>query len=254
MPLAEGMCAGKECRAVALDATTAHFQDGWHEVKVGVVFRPEVREDGEGHREVHCAAPSYVVDVVSMDQLARKLYVEACKRGLQVEQPTLCLGDGALTNWKQFATHFPQRVEILDWYHAMAHVWAAAHAVYGEGTDQARSWAAAQEDRLWNGHTDQLLVALQDLASHHPAVQAEIHYIQTNQARMHYDLYRALGYPIGSGPVESACKRVVGRRLKPTGMRWSPQGAEAILHLRAAALSDRWDQAWARTRPSPKLA
>ncbi len=255
VPWEKGSSAGKECRAVALDATTAHFQDGWHEVKVGVVFRPEVRENSEGQREVHCTAPSYVVDVVSMDQLARKLYVEACKRGLKADQQlTICLGDGAPTNWKQFATHFPQRVEILDWYHAMEHVWAVAHDVYGQGSAQAQSWATAQENLLWNGRTAELLIALQDLAQQYPAVQPQIHYFQANQARMRYDQYRASGYPIGSGPVESACKRLVGRRLKPTGMRWSPQGAEAILHLRAALLSDRWDEAWARTRPSPKLA
>jgi hypothetical protein len=253
--LEEGSSAGEGCRAVALDATTAHFQDGWHEVKVGVVFRPEVRENGKGQKEVHCIAPSYVVDVGSMDQLGRKVYVEACKRGVRADQElTICLGDGALTNWKQFATHFPQRVEILDWYHAMEHVWAAAHDAYGEGSPQAQSWADAQENLLWNGRTAELLIALQTMAQLYPTIQAQVHYFRSNQTRMRYDQYRASGYPIGSGPVESACKRLVGRRLKPTGMRWSPEGAQAILHLRAALLSERWDEAWARTRSSPKLA
>jgi len=46
---------------------------------------PRGARERRGQREVHCTAPSYVVDVVSMDQLARKLYVEACKRGLKAD-------------------------------------------------------------------------------------------------------------------------------------------------------------------------
>jgi len=53
-----------------------------------------------------------------------------------------------------------------------------------------------------------------------------------------YPAYRAKGWQIGSGPVESACKRVVGQRLKGAGMRWGEDGANAVCHLRALFLGE----------------
>lgn len=51
---------------------------------------------------------------------------------------------------------------------------------------------------------------------------------------------------IGSGPVELACKRVVGQRLKGAGMRWGEDGANAVCHLRALFLSEisQWRAFW----------
>ncbi len=59
--------------------------------------------------------------------------------------------------------------------------------------------------------------------------------------------YREAGYPIGSGTVESACKRLIGARLKGAGMCWSKRGSQGVLTLRAELLSDRWEQSWPRT-------
>jgi hypothetical protein len=63
---------------------------------------------------------------------------------------------------------------------------------------------------------------------------------------MDYPRYRANGWLIGSGHVESACKGVVGLRLKGAGMRWSEPGADAVCHLRALFKSDpgQWDAFW----------
>ena len=54
----------------------------------------------------------------------------------------------------------------------------------------------------------------------------------------------SLGLPIGSGPVESACKNIVNARLTRSGMRWSMEGGQNVLNLRVHLKSDRWDPAW----------
>jgi hypothetical protein len=59
---------------------------------------------------------------------------------------------------------------------------------------------------------------------------------------MRYPELRAAGYHIGSGSVESACEWIIGARLKQGDMIWSRQGAEAMAHLRATVLSNRWDK------------
>ena len=75
-------------------------------------------------------------------------------------------------------------------------------------------------------------------------------YIDERRDRMRYDEYLARGLPIGSDRVEAACKTVVGRRLKCTGMRWTVAGANPVLWVRCARLSgwfdDYWDQRLAR--------
>ena len=71
---------------------------------------------------------------------------------------------------------------------------------------------------------------------------------------MHYQHFRQAGYPLGSGTVEAACKLVMQARMKQAGMRWSRDGAQAMLALRSVLLSERWDELWATFRPPPKPA
>jgi len=239
--------------AVALDATKVRFDDGWHEVKVGAVFWVQ----GEDGQEVRAREQSYIAQVGSLEEAGARLYAEVIARGIDPARQTLvCLGDGAPGIWNQYALHFPHRVEVLDWYHVCEHLWAAGNGVFAEGTELAKGWVEDQKGLLWNGKVEQVIANLQRLSLGHAgtAAQEQIHYFQTNKERMRYSQFRAQGYPIGSGSVESACKRVVGARLKGSGMCWSKQGAQSVLALRAAKLSNRWHEAWPATRASPMAA
>jgi len=71
-------------------------------------------------------------------------------------------------------------------------------------------------------------------------------YFDNQVHRMDDPSYRAKGWLIGSGPVEAACKQVVGQRLKGTGMRGGEAGADAVCHLRALFRSEKgqWDDYW----------
>lgn len=68
-----------------------------------------------------------------------------------------------------------------------------------------------------------------------------IGYYQNNREHMHYDHYLAAGYPIGSGVAEGACRHLVKDRLEQTGMRWSREGAQSMLYLRATYLNGDWE-------------
>ena len=71
-------------------------------------------------------------------------------------------------------------------------------------------------------------------------VTACIRYYENNRDHMRYDEYLAAGYPIGSGVAEGACRHLVKDRMEQTGMRWTPSGAQAMLHLRAIYLNGDW--------------
>lgn len=258
-----GMWAAGNCEAepgdpgvwsAALDAARVRFGDGWHDVKAGVVFWAEPRWEQAGLVGGKARFQSYVGEVGPMEQSGTRLYGEAIRRGIDpAEELVVCLGDGAPSNWSQFGLHFPKRVEVLDWYHAVEHLWAAGRDRWGEGSTQAQEWVAERKQELWEGRVKAVLAALKgDQAE--PSAATEVHYFETNQERMRYAEFRAKGYPIGSGTVESACKRVIGARLKQAGMCWTKAGAQAVLSLRAHLLSGRWETMWPFTRPKLKAA
>lgn len=255
--------AGACMWAVALDAGKVRYEDGWHDTKAGVVFQaqPTLNEVGEveGAQAVE-GSQSYVGETGSMGEAGEKLAAEATRRGIAADERVVCLGDGAISNWVQFELHFPHRVEVLDWYHATEHLWAAGNGIWGQGTREAVRWVKARETELWEGQVEKVLRALRKEGEREgvqgEAAREQIHYFETNKERMRYSEYRAKGYPIGSGTVESACKRLIGGRLKGGGMCWGKgkRGAQGVLTLRAELLSDRWERSWPKTRPLRKVA
>lgn len=231
--------------AVALDAARLRLDGGWHEAKAGVIGWMPAAETR------HLREVSYLSVVGSLAATGERLQLAARQRGLDpARDPVVCLADGAPGIWVQLAQHFPQRIEVLDWWHAVEHLWAAGNGVFGEGTAKAARWVAARSDRLWDGRVDLVRRALRQAAKepHGEAAAAELAYFETNADRMDYAQFRAAGYPIASGAVESACKRVIGARTKQAGMQWTTAGAQGVLSLRAELLSERWDETWPLTR------
>jgi Uncharacterised protein family (UPF0236) len=245
--------------AVTLDAGKVRYEDGWHDAKAGVVYWAQPMFDEQGELEGGRATKqSYVAECGSMERAGERLSAEAWRRGIGPEDKVVCLGDGAPSNWVQFDEHFSNRVEVLDWYHACEHLWQVGNGIFGQGTAEAVRWVKQWENELWEGRVEAVIVALRRESKREgeagEAAREQIHYFEANKDRMHYSEYRALGYPIGSGTVESACKRLIGARMKGAGMCWSKRGAQGVLTLRAELLSERWEQSWPKTRPLGKVA
>ena len=231
--------------AVSLDAAKVRFRDGWHEVKV--VVASGVLTQGD---QVRAVDPSYGVELGNMETTGRRLYGESLRRGVDpIRDEVVCVADGAPGNWRQFEAFFENRCEILDWYHAMEHLWAAGRGCFGEGTDETADWVEERKAELWSGQVDQNIEQLQLTAQDEAcgAAAQQVHYFQANRHRMDYATYRARGFPIGSGLIESACKRVIIGRARQSGMTWTQSGLEAVLTLRAELLSGRWEEAWMLT-------
>lgn len=230
---------------VTLDATKTPFVDAWHETRVGAVY--EVEPDEEGMDQA--CRTTYVSGVQEpVSAFGERLYQEARRRGVAQAREVVVVADGAPWIWNLAAEHFPQRLEILDFYHAAKRLHSVADAVYGEGSSPAQRWARANTARLLGGRADNVLCSLRRLRPKtkegQEAVRLAIQYFIDNRQRMHYAQYQAHGYHIGSGIVEAGCKCVVGTRCKRSGMRWTKRGAQHILALRCLLLSNRWDEYW----------
>jgi hypothetical protein len=73
-------------------------------------------------------------------------------------------------------------------------------------------------------------------------VRSAVEYLTNNREHLRYDEYLAAGYPIGSGVAEGACRHLVKDRMERTGMRWTVEGAQAMLHVRALYLNGQWEE------------
>ena len=243
---------GSKERKIRGKTALKHF---FHEVKTLVIF--EFNQAGETLRKTYQATQERVED------FREKVALEGRKRGAQTAQLLVFLGDGAPWVWKTASELFPKAIQILDWYHAMEHVWAVGRAKFGTREKELWAWVTARETELWKGNVQAVIAAVkaisaelgapdQSLSETARAVDRawtayrNIGYFEDNQERMNYPEYRAKNLPIGSGVVESACKHVVASRMKHAGMRWDEPGAENILALRCHYLNDRWDSLWER--------
>ncbi len=242
---------------VQADGAMVRFQDGWHEVKRGLVA-------GWDQDEVH--APSYVAARAPAEAFGARLAAEAARRGalevvrwegtvtrpgLAVLREALLLGDGAVWIWnrrrrasmKPLADErFDARIELVDHWHAAGHRHTVATALFGDGPT-AEAWGEARADDLLAQGGEPILAAFK--AARAPSAEAaevrrkERGSFAKNAERMDYPTLRLDGLPVGSGAIESAADHLVQRRMKRAGMRWSDDGGRAMLALRARLRSRR---------------
>ena len=245
-------------KAVSMDGVKVNIlEEGWKEVKVGCIFEFETqrgyrRRSKEKEDLVKAKHQSYTAYLGGPEEFGQLLSAEAERRGYDRAQKRASVGDGAKWIWNLTGLCFPTGCEIVDWYHGMDHLWYVSRLVYGMGTASGKRWVKCREDALWLGQVHSAVKAIEALTEGlstetQEEVQSEAGYFRTNARRMQYQEFREEGYPLGSGTVESGCKNLVTKRMKGPGMRWSRNGAQNVLALRAEYLSHRWDEAWQLT-------
>lgn len=244
-----------------MDGAKVHVRtEGWKELKVGDIFEIEVRPTtdpvtGDVVDQAQAVVNSYVAHLGGPDKFGELVWSEAQRRGFSGAADTIVLGDGAPWIWNQAGVHFGTSVQVIDWYHATEHLYRAAGLAFGEGSAEAIRWAKGQETPLYQGHAEQVAAAVTALAQTHrrvaAALRTEASYFAGQVRRMQYLERREEGWPIGSGMVESGCKRF-RKRFTGSGMRWKRSGLEHLLPLRTAYLSGRFDEAWSHAYSSPR--
>jgi len=213
---------------VGIDGAQAHIDGSWHEVKNGVVYEQE-------------GGKRYVAVQECAEDFGERVYAAAAQEGIEQVDESVVIADGAEWIWNLAAMHFPDAIEIVDFWHACERIWEVANAHYGEGTKRARRWAKRHKRRLLQEGPGPLLRALDRMKptteDGMETIRRARGYFWAHRHRMRYPEFRRRGLAIGSGPVEAACKVIVGQRLKRAGMRWSHKGADHILALRCLVKS-----------------
>jgi hypothetical protein len=181
-------------------------------------------------------------------RLFAEMAIAADQRDPTRQKTLVCLMDGEAALWEAAGEWLPRAVGVLDLFHVLDRLWQVAHVFHPEKSRQAEQFVAHHLRLLLEGKVGYCIGHFKRLRDQHAlrgsrrrTVSAAIGYYENNRQHMRYDEYLAAGYPIGSGVAEGACRHVVKDRLEQTGMRWTVNGAQAMLHLRTIYLNDRWN-------------
>jgi hypothetical protein len=241
-PEATPVSAQADTRLLSMDGGLVNIEgEGWKELKVGLVGtviadEPVSRDEAP---IVHTTAAHYCAVLGDVVTFAPVLLDLARRTGFEQAAHSCITADGAAWIWNLADAHFPDSVQIVDYYHARQHLALAAQALCPDHAARANAWFHAHTDDLFDGNLQPMVTELQQAGLADAAA-----YFQTHQARMDYADFQDEGFPIGSGSVESEVKRFK-HRLDGPGMYWSRQGAENIIRIRAAVLDGSFDMRWA---------
>jgi len=159
-----------------------------------------------------------------------------------------CLTDGQPNLLRAKRERFGEAaVEILDVLHVTPRLWQAAHLFCKEGSEEARQFVRARVLRVLRGEVKGVLRGLRRMGARRGLsgkkgadLRELCNFLQKNAPRMRYDEYLREGYPIASGVIEGACRHYVKDRMERAGMRWSVEGAQAMLDVRSEYLNGDW--------------
>jgi hypothetical protein len=246
---------GRRCAYISADATGIRQQgpggtrvDG-KMAYVAMVYNARSEHDSTRPppRQVR-----YLSGFYDFQRLGRQLHREAMEIGWTAAEQQIAISDGGVGLENFFHTYFPKAECILDFWHAKEYLVELGKAIYPGDETARRSWADEMCHQLKHEGGPMVRARLETLdVSSASAEVRETHrctvqYFRNHEHRMDYPRYVRNGWQIGSGPVESACKTVVGNRLKGGGMRWGEGGSDAVCHLRGLYLSEPacWDSFW----------
>ena len=250
---------GKKCAYVELDATGVRQQGeraGPAEGRmayVGMVCNPSPEWPWPAEKPLPMQA-RYLSGLYPLEQFAPLLRAPAGAVGMDRADRWIGLSDGGNGLEDRLRENFPRvEVIILDFFHPAEKLTGLTRLLHPQDEDQAEEQARQWRQLLKAEGGAVLAAVLREWDwPRRPglgeAVDDLIGYLQQHAHRMEYPEYLAKGWCIGSGAVESACKTVVGQRLKLAGMRWGEDGAHEVCHLRALYRSEKgqWSAFWSR--------
>lgn len=254
---------GKSVGYIALDATGIRQQGPQGQkaegrmAYVGMIFNPLPDRERvfEGlPKRGEAMRARYVSGLYALAEMGPLLRRQGAQVGLDQAEVWVALSDGGAGLEDLLRENFPRAdAVILDFFHAAERLGQLAAAWHPVDESAAKEQVAAWSRLLRDEGGDAMIAVLEEWDGPCPArvrrVREEVlTYFRNQRHRMDYPTYEANGWFIGSGAVESACKTVVGSRLKGSGMRWSESGGDAVCHVRALYRSEpsQWQAFWQR--------
>lgn len=188
-------------------------------------------------------------------EIIGEMFAEATRRDPERRHTWAVLVDGQqhqLTLVHDAAKqHGVEPIVVLDLIHALEYLWKASYCFHPEGTKEAEAWVTERLRALLEGKSSDVAAGIRRSATlrglgekEREAADKCADYFLKNKEYMRYDEYLAKGLPIATGVIEGACRHLVKDRMDLTGARWSLDGADAVLRLRALRSSGDFAAYW----------
>jgi hypothetical protein len=189
-------------------------------------------------------------------QVIAAVFAEADRRDPGRQRTWIALADGNVHQLDRISAEAAARgiaiTIIIDFIHVTEYLWDAAWCLHPEASPDAAPWVRSHARDILDGRAAQVAAAIAAQAAateglppaRHKTVRDTVRYLQAKAPFLDYPTALAAGWPISTGVIEGACRHLVNDRLGITGARWSTQGAEAILKLRAIRANGDWADYW----------
>ena len=237
------------------DGTSVNTKDGWREMRIGIFSKRHRGETADANNwdKRKLPKPHVRVAFAAIEKSKRfgSRWARWTKR-LSIRDTSLVtvLADGARWIWEEASMHLGGSSGVLDIFHALEHVSAAAAGLHGDGTDAAGKWLDGGRDALLCGGWPSMFEYLRSTRKEVPRGRWKNHgrplmeYLGRQKEHLAYPQRLAAGQSIGSGQVEGACKNMVGRRLKQTGAQWRVRRVNRMATLCSTLYSGDWALYW----------
>jgi hypothetical protein len=210
---------------------TREKDNSWKEVKLCRTFQSNDRVENISKERNYIDHSIYIAHLGGHD-----LFFDKVLDVLPSRNPMVFICDGAKWIWKWIEEYYPNSTQILDIYHCKEHLYAFAKIYYAKDEHQSRKWVESCIELLMNKKTPELLTTISNLSCNQKHIEKERQklstYLQNNENRINYGLYKEQGLLFGSGAIESANRDIIQKRMKLSGQRWTLSGAQQMLNLR----------------------
>lgn len=190
--------------------------------------------------------------IKSKEELIREVGLEMARRDPDGTKTHVAVTDGERALQQGILKQLKDVRLILDLLHVLGYLWKGAYVFHPEGSPEAEAWVRERSLRILKGEVSQVVKGLRQMVTKRrlkgmarKTLLGVAGYFYRNRSRMRYHEYLAEGLPIASGAVEGACRNLIKDRMERSGMRWTMSMAEAMVQLRAAYLSDDFEEYWA---------
>ena len=214
----------------------------WKENKLGIIFDDKDlyrRKDGSNM----ITKKEYIPYFGNAEEFSKHLFSGMIKHDYQSYENVIFITDGATWIRNMINEFYPNAIQILDLFHLKENIHEYAKVIFKDNERKIKNFDKRMIERIYNQEFDLIFIELKKYKGIKlpSGVVNLVTYIENNKDKMDYRKYEKNGWFVGSGAIESSNKTVVQRRLKQAGMRWSVNGAQYVLSLRAKFESELWN-------------
>lgn len=203
------------------------------------------------------ATGKWVTASVARDaaEVVARVFDEAERRDPDHQRCWVALVDGNNHQIDRINTEAENRklkvTTVVDLIHVMEYIWDAAWCFFAEGDRAAEDWVRNKTLAVLEGHAGDVAAGIRRRATTAQLTKAKrkkanacASYLTNKAPYLDYPKALAAGWPVATGIIEGTCRYLVADRMDITGARWSVEGAEAVLKLRAVRSNGDFDDYW----------